>query len=211
MTLESRPVTPAMMPEESHEALILASSSPRRSELLRKAGVAFEVVVPEIREEQHRGESPQDFVRRLSAAKASAVSERLPPAPERLVLGADTIVVIEGDVLGKPASPEQADALLARILGKTHQVITGVAIVDRTAGRTWQVQVQSQVEMRAASADERAAYVASGEGLDKAGAYAAQGEGRRFIERITGSESNVIGLPIDETLALLRSARATRT
>jgi septum formation protein len=193
--------------DSSDAPLILASGSPRRSELLRRAGVAFEVQTPDVPELQGAGESPLDFVRRLSAAKAGAVASHLPASPARLVLGADTIVVIDGRVLGKPTDSVNADELLAQLLGRTHQVITGVAIVDPGGGRTWQVQVESRVEMRAASTEDRAAYVATGEGLDKAGAYALQGEGRRFVERVVGSETNVIGLPIDESLALLRTAR----
>jgi septum formation protein len=187
--------------------LVLASGSPRRSALLEKAGIAFEVLPADIPEELRTNEAPSDFARRLAAEKAQAVAGRLALRPERLVLGADTIVVIDGAVLGKPTDPRDADRLLRRLLGQTHVVITAVAIVDRAARRVWQVQVESAVSMRAASDAERAAYVATGEGLDKAGAYAVQGEGRRFIERIAGSETNVIGLPVAETLELLRSAR----
>jgi septum formation protein len=196
------------MPERSDPPLILASGSPRRSDLLQRAGIAFEVEAADIPEQLRPGESPLDFVRRLSAAKAGAVAGRRPPSPARLVLGADTIVVVDGDVLGKPDDASHADALLGRILGRVHEVATGVAIVDRASRRCWQVSVTSEVHMRAASAEERAAYVASGEGLDKAGAYALQGGGRHFVERVVGSETNVIGLPMDETLALLRAARA---
>ncbi len=125
--------------------------------------------------------------------------------PRRLVLGADTIVVIDGDVLGKPADPEDAVRLLARLVGREHRVLTAVAVVasDRS-DRAATCVVTSRVTMRGATEAEIRRYVATGEPLDKAGAYAAQGEGRRFIERIEGSETNVIGLPIDETLELLR-------
>ena len=195
------------MSQSTPATLVLASGSPRRRQLLEKAGVAFEILPADIPEEQSPQESPSDFARRLAVEKARAVADRLPESSDRLVLGADTIVVIDGEVLGKPSDAAHADRLLSQLLGRTHDVITAVAIVDRRSRRIWQLQVESSVSMRTASDAEREAYVATGEGLDKAGAYAVQGEGRRFIERIVGSESNVIGLPVQETLALLRAAR----
>ena len=195
------------MSQSTPATLVLASGSPRRHQLLEKAGVAFEILPADIPEEQRPQESPSDFARRLAVEKARAVADRLPESSDRLVLGADTIVVIDGEVLGKPSDAAHADRLLSQLLGRTHDVITAVAIVDRRSRRIWQLQVESSVSMRTASDAEREAYVATGEGLDKAGAYAVQGEGRRFIERIVGSESNVIGLPVEETLALLRAAR----
>ena len=195
------------MSQSTPATLVLASGSPRRRQLLEKAGVAFEILPADIPEEQRPQESPSDFARRLAVEKARAVADRLPESSDRLVLGADTIVVIDGEVLGKPSDAAHADRLLSQLLGRTHDVITAVAIVDRRSRRIWQLQVESSVSMRTASDAEREAYVATGEGLDKAGAYAVQGEGRRFIERIVGSESNVIGLPVEETLALLRAAR----
>jgi septum formation protein len=134
------------------------------------------------------------------------VARRLGPAPRRFVLGADTIVVIGDDVLGKPDDAEHAVALLRRLVGKRHVVFTGVALVASDTLEERHAVVESGVRMRAANERELRAYVATGEPLDKAGAYAAQGDGRRLIEAIEGSESNVIGLPLDETLALLRAA-----
>jgi septum formation protein len=123
-----------------------------------------------------------------------------------MVLGADTIVVIDGAVLGKPANPEHAVAMLTRLVGRRHRVVTAVALAASDTLEIRQTAVESDVTMRPAAEEELRAYVATGEPLDKAGAYAVQGEGRRFIERIEGSESNVIGLPLEETLALLGDA-----
>jgi septum formation protein len=187
--------------------LVLGSGSPRRRELLTRAGIAFEVLPADIDEIAEVGEEPAAFALRLAREKALAVATRVGAAPRRLVLGADTIVVIDADVLGKPTDPEDAVRLLGRLVGREHRVLTAVAIIasDRLTHAETCV-VTSRVFMRPASEEEIRRYVATGEPLDKAGAYAAQGEGRRLIERIDGSESNVIGLPIDETLALLRSS-----
>jgi septum formation protein len=186
--------------------LVLGSGSPRRRELLARAGVAFEVQPADIDERARPGEPPLALAERLAREKALAVAQRVGPAPARLVLGADTIVVVDGDVLGKPEDPDDAVRLLGRLVGRAHQVLTAVALVESGALAAWSALVESRVWMRPAEAGEIRRYVATGEPLDKAGAYAAQGEGRRFIERIEGSESNVIGLPMEETLALLREA-----
>ena len=186
--------------------LVLGSASPRRRELLARAGIAFEIVPADIEERALPGEEPAALAERLAREKAEAVAERVGAAPRRLVLGADTIVVIGGDVLGKPVDPPDAMRLLGRLVGREHVVMTAVALVasDRLGEVATRV-VASRVVMRDADPDEIRRYVATGEPLDKAGAYAAQGEGRRFIDRIEGSESNVIGLPMEETLALLRA------
>jgi len=185
--------------------LVLASASPRRRELLARAGVRFEVMPSNIPEHARPGESPAQLARRLASEKASAVARSLGPAPARWVLGADTIVVIDGEVLGKPDDEGHALALLRRLVGRRHVVVTGVTLVASDTLAERHAVVESSVSMRAADEPELRAYVATGESLDKAGAYAAQGGGRRLIEKIEGSESNVIGLPIDETLALLRA------
>jgi septum formation protein len=186
--------------------LILASASPRRRDLLTRAGVTFEVHPADIPEEAHPGEPPIACAQRLARAKALTVAGRVGRAPRRLVLGADTIVVIDGVVLGKPRDTDDAVRLLTRLVGRRHRVITAVALTDTDTLEVHDTAVESEVVMRPADAREVRAYIATGESLDKAGAYAAQGEGRRFIERIEGSESNVIGLPLEETLALLRAA-----
>jgi septum formation protein len=187
--------------------LVLASASPRRRELLTRAGVPFEAVPAEIDEARRAGEAPRALVLRLAREKAEAVARRLPASPARLVLGADTIVVLGDDVLGKPADEADAVKLLARLVGREHVVLTGVAVVaSGGAAGARAACVESVVCMRAADEAEIRAYVATGEPLDKAGAYAAQGEGRRFVTAIRGSETNVIGLPVEETLALLVEA-----
>lgn len=200
--------------------LILASASPRRRELLANAGVNFEIQVSQVEEVVRPGEAPEDLVRRLAVEKACDVARRLPDAAARWVLGADTIVVIDGCILGKPRDPEDAVRLLKQILGRTHRVLTGVALVSSHAAKrsTAQVKgaqvkddqdeilctvVESHVQMRSADEAEIRAYVATGEPLDKAGAYALQGEGRKFVERVEGSQTNVIGLPMEVTLSLL--------
>jgi septum formation protein len=186
--------------------LVLASASPRRRELLAKAGLAFEVRPADLSEEPLPGEAPRQLAERLAIEKALHVSRTLSTLPLRLVLGADTVVVLDGEALGKPDDAAHAVELLGRLVGRSHSVVTGVAVVRSDGGEPCVLSVESEVYMRAADEAEVRAYVATGESLDKAGAYAAQGEGRRFIERIVGSESNVIGLPMDETLALLREA-----
>ncbi len=188
--------------------LILASASPRRSQLLRSAGTEFEVMPADIPEELAVGEKPEAFVERLAAAKATAICERVGAEPARLVLAADTIVVVDDAVLGKPDDATHASSLLKQLLGRCHRVITGVAILDSASQKRWELQVASEVQMREASEAEREAYVATGEGLDKAGAYALQGRGRQFVDRVAGSETNVIGLPLEETLELLERAWA---
>jgi septum formation protein len=192
---------------DPERTLVLASASPRRRDLLTQAGVAFEVVPPRVDETPAPGEAPEALALRLAAEKALEVAERLGAEPERWVLGADTIVVLEDEVLGKPDDPEHAIELLARLVGRSHRVVTGVAVVSsaRLAPRTR--AVSSIVTMRSAARAEIEAYVATGEPMDKAGAYGFQGEGRRFVVRVEGSESNVIGLPVAESLALLREAR----
>jgi len=185
--------------------LVLASASPRRRELLARAGVEFEAVPSHVGEQRLPGEAPATYALRLAREKALEVARRFPASPRRLVLGADTIVLLEDSVLGKPADPEEAFSMLRRLAGRAHRVLTAVAVVETDRLETRALCVESRVVMRRASEAELRAYVATGEPLDKAGAYAAQGEGRRFVVRIEGSETNVIGLPVEETLALLRA------
>ena len=193
-----------MPPSPPQAPLVLASASPRRRDLLTRAGVAFEVRPADVPEERVAGEPPGAFALRLARAKALAVAAGMAGSPSRPVLGADTIVVVDEDVLGKPRDPDHAEELLGRLVGREHRVLTAVAVV--AAGRVFDVLVESTVRMRPATREEVREYVATGEPLDKAGAYALQGEGRRFVEQVTGSETNVIGLPLEETLALLREA-----
>ncbi len=202
----SRPLSNSRDVSSTSLELVLASASPRRRMLLGEAGVLFSVMPADIDEAALPGETPRELVVRLAAEKARAVCERLGAGPRRLVLGSDTIVVIGQDVLGKPRDAEHALALLGQILGRRHTVFTGVALLDSASGELRTRCVASDVVMRGAGEAERRAYIATGEPLDKAGAYALQGIGRKFVERVIGSESNVIGLPLEETLALLRDA-----
>jgi septum formation protein len=195
---------------EGH-AIVLASASPRRRCLLEGAGLAFEVLAADIPEERSPGEAPADFARRLARDKAGAVALRPDIRSDALVIGADTIVVIDGDVLGKPRDETHAVELLGRISGREHEVITAVAVAlagEASPART--IAVSSRVHMRPAERSELEAYVATGEPLDKAGAYGLQGGGRRFVTRVDGSETNVIGLPLEETLALLADVARSR-
>jgi septum formation protein len=185
--------------------IVLASASPRRSELLRKAAVAFEVQPANIAELEHDGETPTELAERLATEKALAVARRVGPEPARQVLGADTIVVLDDEVIGKPRDTNHAVELLQRLTGRGHRVVTGIAVVDSATLRVSSRTVQSTVTMRNASREELVAYVATGESLDKAGGYAVQGGARTFVTAIEGSESNVIGLPVEETLALIGS------
>jgi septum formation protein len=179
--------------------LILASASPRRAELLRAAGIAFEVSAVEIDERFHDGETPAHAVARLAEAKARLGAETCGDA---IVLAADTTVVVRGQALAKPENAADARRMLTLLSGHTHEVLTGVCL--RGQGRTL-VQVEStRVQMAALSAEEIDWYVASGEAEDKAGAYAIQGLASRFVERIDGSYSNVVGLPISCVYSLLK-------
>lgn len=186
--------------------LVLASGSPRRRALLEAAGLTLEIVPPRVSERARPGETPEALAVRLAREKALEVAERLGPAPERFVLGADTIVVLDGQVLGKPDDAGHAVSLLTRLVGRTHEVITGVAVVSTRTLAPRVDAFRSIVRMRSADAEELRRYVATGEPLDKAGAYALQGEGRKFVDAVRGSESNVIGLPVEEALALLAAA-----
>ena len=171
--------------------LVLASSSPRRRELLEAHGYAFEVSRPDVDERVRAGESPDALVRRLAEEKACAVDA----APDAVVLAADTIVVLDGEVLGKPEGPAHAVEMLLRIAARTHTVWSGFCV--RHAERAEVGAVASQVELRAVERDEAEAYAAGGEPLDKAGGYALQGDGGKFVTRVVGSRTNVIGLPME--------------
>jgi len=208
LTRCARPGNPRIVTRADPTLLVLASASPRRSDLLREAGIRFEVRPADIPEVVQPGESPIAFARRLAHSKALAVAQQIGAPPARLVLGADTIVVLDGEVLGKPRDPDHALELLERLTGREHAVVTAVALVASDTLRVRQAAVTSRVEMRVAARDELIAYVATGESLDKAGGYAVQGGARSFVTRIHGSETNVIGLPLDETLELLAGASA---
>ena len=184
--------------------LVLASSSPRRRELLRGLGVPFSVRVPDVDERPLPGETPAAHVRRLALAKARAAARGLSAqSAARWVLGADTVIALDGEILGKPRGPADARRMLARLAGRTHDVLTGVALVPAAGGRPRSAVVRSRVEMKPYVAAAVRRYIAAGEPLDKAGAYAVQGEGREFVERVRGSLTNVIGLPVERLTRLL--------
>jgi septum formation protein len=170
---------------------VLASASPRRAELLSAAGYAFIVEAAEVDESPRPGEAPPAYVRRLAESKAHAVAVRRAGA---VVLGADTTVVADGEILGKPVDGADAASMLARLQGRAHEVLTGVALTD--GSRTLAAVSVTRVWFATMTADEIAAYVASGEPMDKAGAYAIQGRAARYVTRIEGSYGNVVGLPV---------------
>ena len=183
------------------DVLVLASASPRRAELLRAAGIRFEVVTADVDERQHSGEDAESYVRRLAAAKATRVAAA---HPGRAVLGADTTVVVDGDVLGKPADAAEAATMLARLSGRSHLVLTGVCLIDPTGHADASVAFTT-VEFRPLLADEIEGYVATGEPMDKAGAYAIQGGAGPFVIRIEGAHDNVVGLPVALIQAMCRA------
>ncbi|MGH9803631.1 MAG: Maf family protein [Candidatus Acidiferrales bacterium] len=189
--------------------LILASSSPRRVEVLRNAGFDFEIMPARVDESARPGEAPVALAERLARAKAKDVASRLAPETDAAVLGADTVVVSdEGELLGKPSSPADAVAMLEKLSARPHDVITGVALVSAGGSRARVAHELTRVFFRALTREEIEGYVATGEPLDKAGAYAIQGGAGRFITRIEGCYFNVMGLPLSLVDCLLREWRS---
>jgi septum formation protein len=173
--------------------LILASASPRRAEILRTVGWPFERLAVDIDESRHAGEEAVRYVERVARAKAEAAAPRIPGAT---VLGADTVVVIENEILGKPLDDEDARRMLRLLRDRWHQVLTGVALVNGETGSSKVAHEVTEVRFAAMSEDEVSWYVATGEPKDKAGAYAIQGQGARFVKEIRGDYSNIVGLPV---------------
>jgi septum formation protein len=182
--------------------LHLASKSPRRRELLARLGLDFGVLDIEVVEERAPGESPDAYVARVAREKAGAGLLRVVAVPGAVVLGSDTEVVLGDEVFGKPADAADAGAMLRRLSGRSHRVLTAVSLVS--AGREASVLVESEVSFAGLSDADIAEYVASGEPMGRAGAYAIQGGAERFIRRLAGSYSGVMGLPLHETAGLLR-------
>lgn len=181
--------------------MILASASPRRVELLRAGGYSFRVVPASIDEAPREGEGPRELVRRLALGKALAVLERA--TPYELVIGADTVVALDGAIFGKPADAADARSMLRQLSGRTHEVTTGVAIVATTPDGKRRERVLDEtttVEFLPLDDHEIEAYVATGEPLDKAGAYAIQGRARLFVGSISGNYENVVGLPLSRVV-----------
>ncbi|KVR73823.1 septum formation inhibitor Maf [Burkholderia vietnamiensis] len=202
--------SPAVFP-----ILYLASQSPRRQELLLQIGVCFELLLPrpdedaEALEAELAGEAADAYVQRVTVAKAEAARARLvasgkPAAP---VLVADTTVTIDGAILGKPADADDALAMLTRLAGREHEVLTAVAVIGADGALLPPALSRSSVRFAAAPRDAFERYVETGEPFGKAGAYAIQGRAAEFVERIAGSHSGIMGLPLFETAALLRAAR----
>lgn len=194
--------------------IYLASASPRRQELLRQIGVDFAVLPSDVPEQVLAGEAPADYVRRLAADKARIVFAELAPRGqlERPVLGADTCVTIDGMILGKPRDRADGLAMLRRLSGRTHQVLTAICVIARsTDGRVVEYSALSvsQVTFAVLSERELSDYWASGEPADKAGAYAIQGHAASFTERLEGSYSGVMGLPLYELMKILKTLESS--
>lgn len=181
--------------------IILASGSPRRGELLEQIKLPFKVLVSDIDEESIEKVEPQEWVQSLALAKAKNVGTRL---EKGLVIGADTIVVLGEKVLGKPKSSQEAVEMLEFLSGQTHQVMTGIALVDVLSGKELTDVEVTHVKFRDLSDREIEAYVAHGEPMDKAGAYGIQGLGAIFVESISGCYFNVVGLPLSKLVQCLK-------
>lgn len=184
--------------------LILASASPRRSELLTNAGFQFEVISAQVAEHHDGAEPPAQLVERLALEKAMEVAGRLSENEHAIVLGADTTVVLDNQILGKPASEDDARRMLTELSAHEHDVLTGVALVAAGGGRTSVAHNVTRVAFRELTEAEINDYVCGGEPMDKAGAYAIQGYASRFVTRIEGSYSNVMGLPVELVDRMLR-------
>jgi septum formation protein len=180
--------------------LILASQSPRRRELLERAGFRFEIRVPAVAEVRAAGEEPEEYVLRLAREKARAVEA----APDDWILAADTTVVSSHHVLEKPSCAEDARRMLRLLAGRAHEVLTGVCL--RHGAETWETVESTRVAFLPIPGEEIDAYVASGEPMDKAGAYAIQGLASKYIHRVEGCYFNVVGLPVARVWTLMQQA-----
>ncbi len=186
--------------------LVLASGSPRRAELLRQAGLEFELRHPTVVETRVCAGEPAALARTRAEQKAESVAQEV---PERIVLGADTIVVVDGGILGKPSGPEEAREMLEALSGRWHRVITGVALAAGDGEQAWLLEsdsVSTEVSFRELTRAEIEAYVATGEPLDKAGAYGIQGRGALLVREIRGCYCNVVGLPLSRVGEMLTAA-----
>jgi len=182
--------------------IVLASSSPRRRELLSTLGLGFDVIHPSSDETVSGNETPEDFVLRVSAEKASSVSRTLGEGV--VVIGADTVVVVDGEILGKPRDPEDASSMLRKLSGKEHHVYTAFSIVRPKNEILHSEIVDTRVRVKPLAASEIEGYIKTGEPMDKAGAYGIQGIGSFMVGGFEGSYSNVVGLPVEELLAALK-------
>ena len=183
--------------------LYLASKSPRRAELLARLGVDFGVLDLDIPEQRQPGEPAEEYVRRVAREKAGAGLLTVMAVPGAVVLGADTEVILDDEVFGKPRDADDAAAMLRRLSGRTHRAVTAVSLVS--AGREAQAVSVSEVSFAELDEQEIAAYLATGQAEGKAGAYGIQGAAERFVRHLSGSYSGVMGLPLHETSQLLKS------
>lgn len=183
--------------------LILASASPRRRDLLKQVGLTFSVVPSAIDESMVCTECPAAHVRRLSEAKAADIAQRY---PQSWILGADTIVFINGNILGKPANPADARKMLRQLSGATHKVLTGYSLMNQTLHRSFSDTIGTEVEFKNLTENEIKWYIDTGEPFDKAGGYAIQGIGSFLVKRISGSFTNVVGLPLCEVIETFKKA-----
>ena len=193
-----------MNKNNKNEAFILASGSPRRRELLRQLGLSFTVIPSTLEETNQCGMEPRRHATHYAREKAKEVAHRY---PQQWVLAADTIVVVDEEILGKPLNVKEATAMLSRLSGRSHHVITGVCLLHAQFGVEESQAVETEVFMRRLSTADIEGYIATGEPMDKAGAYGIQGIGGCLVQRIEGSYSNVVGLPLCETVELLRRHR----
>lgn len=215
MTSPSTSPTPSTLSTPVWSFVYLASQSPRRQELLQQLGVRFELLLPrpdedaEALEATLEGEAADAYVVRVCEAKAEAARLRLERGGHAAapVLVADTTVTIDGAILGKPADADDALAMLTRLAGREHEVLTAVTVIDAGGALLPTALSRSRVRFAASTAEALARYVSSGEPFGKAGAYGIQGRAAEFIEHIEGSYSGIMGLPLYETAALLRTAR----
>lgn len=189
-----------MLNSNTNAGIILASKSPRRRYLLEQAGLQFSVIPSSFNENSVTMKEPESYVRELAECKANAVAEAY---PDQWVIGADTIVLIGKDVLGKPGSDDEARNMLGRLSGKTHQVLTGYCVCCKNRDRFQSETVITDVCFKELSAEEIEWYIHSGEPFDKAGSYAIQGLGTFLVKRINGSYTNVVGLPVCEIVEFL--------
>lgn len=181
--------------------VVLASTSPRRIDILSKTDLKFEVVAPEYEEEMGLAIAPLDLVKYLAQKKAESVAHKFPGA---LIIGADTFIVLGDKIFGKPKTPERAEAMLSELSGKVHEVMTGFSVIDTESKKIITKSDISRVFVRPVSYEERLAYIATGEPLDKAAAYAIQGSAEKFIDKVEGDIESIMGLPLNRVLEVLQ-------
>ena len=184
------------------DSIILASESTRRVDILRTLGISFSIIPPNIDEQREKDELPKDFALRVSYEKAHKVGNLF---PDKWVIGADTIVVMKGRILGKPKNESDAFDMLKMLSGKWHRVITGYCVLNISRNITYRDAVETRVYIRGLSDDEIKRYIKTSEPFDKAGSYAVQGKGGYMVKEIKGSYANIVGLPICEVAEVLLS------